>query len=310
MDLTKYIENSSESTIIKSLCPNRTKELPCLLGIDEAGRGPVLGPMVYGAFFCPLEDEKKLKKLGFADSKTLTEAQREELFKTIDDNKDFLGWVIEIHSPNVISNCMLRRCKHNLNTISHDSAIELINQALKDGVNLKEVYVDTVGKPESYQAKLLKLFPDLKITVAKKADSTYPVVSAASICAKVARDRILQNWKFIEGAQFNGKKYGSGYPNDPETKKFLEGNLDRVFGFPQLVRFSWSTAEKILDSKAITATWDEEEEEHVKSKKASPVKSASLLQFFHKTGKPPVEAKPKSHAFFTDRCLSHVSTLN
>ena len=66
-------------------------------------------------------------------------------------------------------------------------------------MRVAEVYVDTVGPPEKYQAKLEAIFPELKITVAKKADSLYPCVSAASICAKVARDKALGEWKFAEG---------------------------------------------------------------------------------------------------------------
>lgn len=77
---------------------------------------------------------------------------------------------------------MLRRTKYSLNEVSMDSAICLINKAIDLGVNIAEIYVDTVGPPEKYQAKLSALFPDFQITVAKKADSTYPVVSAASIC--------------------------------------------------------------------------------------------------------------------------------
>ena len=79
------------------------------------------------------------------------------------------------------------------------------------------------------------MFPDLKITVAKKADSLYACVSAASICAKVARDRALANWKFAEGERAEGPT-GSGYPGDPLTKKFLQTNSHHVFGFPEIVR--------------------------------------------------------------------------
>jgi ribonuclease H2 subunit A len=72
-----------------------------------------------------------------------------------------------------------------------------------------------VGSPEKYQAKLSDIFPTLKITVAKKADSLYPSVSAASICAKVTRDAILKQWIFAESFlndQPNSKQFGSGYP--------------------------------------------------------------------------------------------------
>ena len=82
--------------------------------------------------------------------------------------------------------------------MSHDTAIGLVNKAIEAGVRVAEVYVDTVGPPEKYQAKLEAIFPELKITVAKKADSLYPCVSAASICAKVARDKALGEWKFAE----------------------------------------------------------------------------------------------------------------
>jgi ribonuclease H2 subunit A len=67
----------------------------------------------------------------------------------------------------------------------------------------------------TYQAKLCRIFPGIEITVAKKADSTYPIVSAASIVAKVTRDAILKNWSFAEPnlSATIGQAFGSGYPS-------------------------------------------------------------------------------------------------
>ena len=80
-----------------------------------------------------------------------------------------------------------------------------------------------------------------KIKVSKKADSLFPCVSAASICAKVIRDNVLKNWVYTE--DLTVKEYGSGYPGDPKTKMFLDSNINQVFGFVKLIRFSWSMAE-------------------------------------------------------------------
>ncbi len=109
-----------------------------------------------------------------------------------------------------------------MNAISHDSAIALIRKVAQQ-VDVKEIYVDTVGIPEHYQARLETLFPDAKCTVAKKADSLFPIVSAASIVAKVTRDRVLEEWHH-EHAQLDrrlGRDFGSGYPADPRTKQWL-----------------------------------------------------------------------------------------
>ena len=80
---------------------------------------------------------------------------------------------------------------YNLNAQAMDATIDLIKQVLAKGVNVTEVYIDTIGSPATYQKKLERIFPTVKITVAKKADSLYPCVSAASVCAKVTRDAAL-----------------------------------------------------------------------------------------------------------------------
>ncbi|KAJ8647790.1 hypothetical protein MRB53_000813 [Persea americana] len=213
---------------------------PCFMGIDEAGRGPVLGPMVYGCLYCALSYKNTLASLKFADSKTLNEEKREELFETLKGNND-IGWAVDIIDPRELSAKMLKKIKINLNEISHDSAMGLVAKVIDMGVLLTEVYIDTVGDPEKYRMKLSERFPGIKFVVAKKADSLYPVVSGASIVAKVTRDRALRDWVLQETAENMQRNFGSGYPGDPETKAWLAHHKHSVFGFPTLVRFSWGT---------------------------------------------------------------------
>lgn len=213
---------------------------PCIMGIDEAGRGPVLGPMVYGCLYCARSYEKTLSTLNFADSKTLKEEKREELFENLKADES-IGWAVDSIDPRELSAKMLKKNKINLNEISHDSAIGLITKVLNMGVLLTEVYVDTVGDTEKYRSKLSERFPAVHFVVAKKADSLYPVVSGASIAAKVTRDRALREWVLDETAEDLHKNFGSGYPGDPDTKAWLQHHKHLVFGFPTLVRFSWGT---------------------------------------------------------------------
>lgn len=100
-----------------------------------------------------------------------------------------------------------------MNALSHDTAIALIQKCLECGIQLKEVYLDTVGPADKYQAKLQNIFPNIKIKVSNKADSLYKIVSVASICAKVIRDHIIKNWSFIENLPYQDTDYGSGYPS-------------------------------------------------------------------------------------------------
>uniref|UniRef100_A0A8C0GTG1 Ribonuclease n=2 Tax=Chelonoidis abingdonii TaxID=106734 RepID=A0A8C0GTG1_CHEAB len=255
MDLGEFERDNAGSCRLSSPVPELCRAGPCCLGIDEAGRGPVLGPMVYAVCYCSLARQKELGALKMADSKTLTEAEREQLFRTLDRSRDFVGWALHILSPNLISTSMQQRAKYNLNALSHDTAIGLIQHVLDAGVQVAEVFVDTVGPAEKYQEKLKRRFPELEVTVRPKADSLFPIVSAASICAKVARDRAVKNWMFPEDLGDVRMEYGSGYPNDPKTKEWLAQCLDPVFGYPQFVRFSWSTAQTILESKAVPVRW-------------------------------------------------------
>jgi len=149
---------------------------------------------------------------------------------------------------------MLKITKVNINEISHNYAIKLIREALERGFDIKEVYVDTVGNATTYQRKLKRIFPDIKIVVSEKADDKYPVVSAASICAKVLRDNIMETFEFVE-EDIKDKNYGSGYLGDQKTVNWVARNCDKVFGFPTLVRFSWAPTQTAMAQSSVKVKW-------------------------------------------------------
>ena len=147
--------NEIEILSLRESEPNeelRKGEIECSLGIDEAGRGPVLGPLVFGAAYWPNAEAEQLSQLGFADSKVLTEDKRDFLFHNIIRKQEAsrIGWAVEVLMPEYLSACMLALNKYNLNLISHDAAISLIRRVLKLGVKLSHVYLDTVGPPEVF----------------------------------------------------------------------------------------------------------------------------------------------------------------
>lgn len=228
-----------------------------VLGVDEAGRGPVLGPMVYGIAYCLENYQDQLKsQYGFADSKVLKDNVRKNLLQLLhDENHDLhknVGWATRTMTATDISNGMLQSVSggpgpYNLNEQAHDTTIQLIKDVLAKGVRLKSIFVDTVGPPASYQAKLQKFFPEIEITVTKKADSLFPIVSAASVAAKVTRDMNLE-WYLKNMELLKGQALGSGYPSDPNTSKWLNSHVDPVFGWTHgLMRFSWQTAKDSLE---------------------------------------------------------------
>lgn len=290
MDLSKLKDFTHSCLTFETNVPACTLSEECCVGIDEAGRGPVLGPMVYGIAYCPITKVPDLETLGAADSKQLKEADRNEILDKIHENSDYIGYCVSVLSPNYLSTSMLGRQNYNLNAISHDTAISLLRKIMEMGVNVKDVYVDTVGPAEKYEAKLSALFPSLNITVASKADDKYPICGASSICAKVCRDRCMNEWEFPEKG-FDISESGSGYPSDPTTKKWLQDNVDKVFGFPQFVRFSWSTADIIIHKNCVRVNWDDgdEEEENTPKinaffKRVKPKSEIPRHRFYHEQG--------------------------
>ena len=219
-------------------------------------RGPVIGPMVYSAAYCTKKDSENLKEMfKVDDSKTLNVEQRDKIFEKMTKHNKTIKNNLIIIGAHELSTKMLKIEKYNLNLISHDAAIELIRQSNKQiqdiGGILSEVYIDTVGDPKKYQTKVEYEFPEIKIVVSKKADSLFPIVSAASIFAKVTRDKCVSDL---------GKTHGSGYPSDPKTVEWISKNRDPIFGFPHnFIRFSWSTITKVIDDD-VKVDWSDDED--------------------------------------------------
>ncbi|KAJ8117247.1 hypothetical protein OPT61_g1511 [Boeremia exigua] len=280
------------SPIPQQIADDMTTE--CVLGVDEAGRGPVLGrqicslttsaltttgPMVYALFYLPLPLHHSLlaDTHHFDDSKVLTPEVRSNLMRTLctpgTDLYTAGGWATRSLSARDISAHMLSPNQYNLNAQAMDATIDLIKGVLARGVNVKEIYIDTIGRPDVYQKKLERIWPTIAITVAKKADSLYPVVSAASVCAKVTRDAALDVCyepyhtpaEAAAHAQSAGDvkvAWGSGYPSDARTSSWLKANMDPVYGWGNECRFSWGTAKELLEGKKaqLSVDWPVEDD--------------------------------------------------
>ena len=213
--------------------------MPTLIcGIDEAGRGPVIGPMVICLVACTQSQLKALEALSPRDSKTLSPGAREALSPKI-------GEVARVETRIITAKELNERMQQeNLNTIEMKAMAELITRVPGD----KTVYLDSPDpKARRCGERVLSLSRDknAKIISEHKADAKYPVVSAASICAKVQRDAEIEKIKKALGHDFN-----SGYPADPVTIGFLEKHA----GEPKVrefLRLKWKTL-KHLGQKKLT----------------------------------------------------------
>ncbi len=204
-----------------------------IAGIDEAGRGPVIGPLVIAIACIDEKDEFKLKTLGVKDSKLLSPLQRERLF---DEIKDLCEYEIIIVSPEEVDEAVNSK-ETNLNWLEADTSIKLINKLRPKKVTL-DCPSTNIEAYKKYVAKRLDYKPI--IVVEHKADLNYIIVGAASILSKVTRDAEIEKIKKKYNIQF-----GSGYPSDPLTIKFIKKNYNNYPFF----RKSWSTWEKVADKK-------------------------------------------------------------
>lgn len=204
-------------------------------GVDEAGRGPVIGPMVMVLAIAEEEKLEELEELRVRDSKELSLERREELYPEIRKVLDDL--VIMKVPPAEIDLFVERR---GLNELEAMKTAQMITLAKK---RPETVYIDAPDPdPRKYVGRIEKYLQNPpKIVAEHKADAKYPIVSAASIIAKVERD-----WE-IRKIEDEFGEFGTGYPHDERTIKFLEEWVRREKRLPSFVRKSWSTAKRILE---------------------------------------------------------------
>lgn len=209
-----------------------------ICGVDEAGRGPVIGPMIIAGV--TFEDDFKLKEHRVKDSKQLSPAKREELAKII--KKIALNFEILLIPAKDIDDM---RKVMTLNEIEVNAFIKIISK-----LRPEICYVDSVDVNENRFGRNISSTLSFKTTIISKhkADEIYPIVSAASILAKSRREEEIKKIANELESKIN-LPLGSGYPADPITKKFFKTWLDRYGKLPPHTRHSWKTSQNILKER-------------------------------------------------------------
>jgi len=200
-------------------------------GVDEAGRGPLIGPMVVAIAAVSREKEDLLVRIGVRDSKALTPSRRRALRALLERVLDY--YALRVVEPAEIDEAASRG---QLNLLEARVFAELVRQAMSR-VELEVVYIDSPDPvPERFGRLLASLVGErVRVVAENNADARYAVVSAASIIAKTERDRIVEELKKKYG------DFGSGYPSDPKTREFAERWLREHGEPPPFARKSWST---------------------------------------------------------------------
>lgn len=210
-------------------------------GIDEAGRGPVIGPLVIACVVLDEKGRKKLSKLRVRDSKKVSPSRRLFLEPLI--KKHVLEWNLTKINPQEID---FRRKRISLNVIEAMKISELILSLKNKPERIIVDSADTV--PDEYKRKIISYLNEScksrdynyeipEIVSEHRADDRYIEVSAASILAKVERDREIERLRDEFG------EFGSGYPSDKITQKFVK-NLVRNDELPNFLRRSWNTVHR------------------------------------------------------------------
>ena len=206
-------------------------------GVDDAGRGSVIGPLVIAGVLVEEKNLPRLIALGVKDSKLLSPHRREQLEQEI--KKLVLQFHVVKLPPIEIDQVVETRKKlHKLNRLEADTMAEVI-EVLKPDI----AYVDASDVlAERFKEHIEEKLPfKVKIVSEHKADVTYPVVSAASIIAKVERDRAVHELMNTYGDM------GAGYPSDPKTIRFLENWITKYGSYPDFVRKSWKPAKRLKE---------------------------------------------------------------
>jgi len=201
-----------------------------ICGVDDAGRGSVLGPLVIAGVSVKRTKIKRLSEIGVKDSKQLSPNAREMLYKKIITIVD--DYYVARISPKIIDQSVR---KNQLNHLEAKYMAKVISKLRPDSS-----YVDSCDvNPARFGKEISKLANSGKIYSRHHADSRFVIVSAASIVAKVNRDRAIEKLR---------KKHdlGSGYPSDSKTMKFIKKWILDHNKTPVFVRKSWKPVKVMM----------------------------------------------------------------
>jgi len=213
-----------------------------ILGIDDSGRGPIIGPMVLAGCLIKEEMNQEFKAQGVKDSKKLTTRRRRFLAKYIKEKA--LAYHIVQVTPVEIETRL--KAGVNLNKLEAIKAAEIINVLNKGTEPIKVILDCPSPNKEAWKSYLMKFVSkkeNLEFIVEHKADVNYPSVSAASILAKTTRDSEIEKIKKQVGVDF-----GSGYPSDPITCKFLKEYSEKHKN-DGIFRKTWQTWKDLCSKK-------------------------------------------------------------
>ena len=207
-------------------------------GVDEAGRGCVLGPLVLAVCVIDKNKEKMFKDAGVKDSKLLSPQKREELFELIKkEAEDYKIIAIPAEELNVLMD------KYSLNEIEAQKACFAISQLKTEPEAIvfdsPDTSTDHFSRRIKDNLKALSCNISSKIISEHKADLNHPSVSCASILAKVTRDSLLK--KELAGLEI------SGYSSDPKTIDYLKNYFKKHKEFPKNTRMKWKTLDNIVN---------------------------------------------------------------